>query len=158
MSRDAAQAVSYAQSIGLDSVYEEAQQALTEWNKAEHTAIAARHVLRQLEEQLADRELEVASLERAANPDMSATAFEKHMKAASRGDAQCREIREGISNARWELDCAVLTSDEAKHTLRIKSARLNELGGYFSYLAAVRVASLQTGQSGQSHEIGSQAP
>lgn len=159
MTRDAAQAVGYAQSIGLDSVYTEALQALEQWQQAERTVIATRHTRRQLEEQLEDREMEVASIERAANPDMSATAFKEHIRGPLRSDSASRELRSQLTEAQWQLDCAMLTSDDAKLTLRIKSARLNELGGYLTYLAAVRVASLQSGQSdntGQSE--GTQSP
>jgi hypothetical protein len=129
--------VTYAEgTLGVHSVYDEAKTTLA----ALETALtdAARHAAerRSLAEQVADREVVLASDERAAQPDMSQTAFDRHIKAVLRRDPTLASLRHDLQGAQAQEDMANAKAKALDATVRALSARMNELGGLLAFYAA----------------------
>jgi chromosome segregation ATPase len=106
--------------------YEEAMQKHDELVAQVHTA----------EETIANLEADFTIEERAANPDMSATAFEKHIKSALQLDAEMQEWRRSLAAKKHERDKALTEVESYKSRVRVGIARLEELGGLLHFYAA----------------------
>lgn len=136
-----AKALDYAeQQLGVHEVYEQARKARNDLDECLTRLSEARDKKRDLEFRLSDREMEIAADERGRHPDMSQAAMDKHLKQAFAQDDSWRELREQLSKVigdaeGYEYDKAIHETD-----IRIAVARLQELGGYFNYLAAVKQA------------------
>lgn len=81
---------------------------------------------------------------RGENADMSQTAFEKQVKLWMVTDPGIQAARRHLSNATSN----VLTCEHAVRAvelqLKIEIGRLHELGGYLQYLAAAKLAVIQS--------------
>ena len=146
-------ALKYAEdNLGVHRVWLDAQAAREKLDALLTELSEARDTKRELELQLHDREMQVAAAEYGKHPDMAQTRMDKHLKQALSQDAGWRELRNAISKMTGEiegLDYDRLITDA---DIKIAVARLQELGGYFTYLAAIKQAensyhSSQTGSS-----------
>lgn len=141
MTRQAAQAVRYAETrLGVQTTYEEALKGVTDLEESNAAVRSLHQTQRSLEQTLADREWEVTSNERAANADMSATAFEKYIKGVLQMDEQCRALRGQIGNVVGKKELQEDVSRQLEFLTKIRVARMNQIGGYLMYLAAERMA------------------
>lgn len=129
--------VIYAEgTLGVHTVHAEAQGALSVLEQA--LTDAARHAAerRSLAEQVADREVVLTSDERAAQPDMSQAAFDRHIKAVLRRDPTLASLRHDLQGAQAQEDMASARVKAADATVRALSARMIELGGLLTFYAA----------------------
>lgn len=139
----ARKALTYAETeLGVNSVYLE---VLSVRNKLDSTLTelsTARDKKRDLDERLQDREMEIRAEERARHTEMSAAAMDKHVKVALHNDDSVREYREQIQSTVSDIEG--LEFDKSMHDtdIKIAVARLQELGGYLNYLAAIKQAAL----------------
>lgn len=99
-------------------------------------------IVRMREARIEGRIIEVREKVRAdSDSSISATAYESKVKDACASDEQLREYKEALSENKDRLTMleGEIRGYELMHRSRI--ARMNELGGYLSYLAASRNAS-----------------
>ena len=130
--------VKYAEEdLGVHSVYEgliTSRAKLAEMHEAINTLRASK---RNSESLVADREMQLVGEHRAAHADMSQAAFDRHMKVVLQEDEQLRPAREALLSLDRTLDQATSGLKLAETDVRIGVARLEELGGYLNYLAAL---------------------
>lgn len=98
----------------------------------------ARDKKRITERSIEDRQFEIMSRELATHPAMSAAAMDKHLKLAYHGDPDLQQLRAQHVAAVNDLDGLELDRAMVETDIKIAVARLNELGGYFEYLAAIK--------------------
>lgn len=145
-------ALQYAeQELGVHTVYREAEQLVEEIDRISAELDVWHDDKRSIVEDIADREALLLGEERARHPEMSATGLDQHLRSQKRLDPELKTLRDKLNQrladiSGGEYDLAVLNS-----RLRIKVARMEELGGYLNYLAAVKQDSIGLAVS-RSHE------
>lgn len=134
--------VHYAETtLGVHRVYEEAQKSLTKLGEASSELADASAQRRSLGEMQTEKEAELISAERAANPEMSATAFDAHIRQMFRAHPDMRKIRYLVGEAQNRVDAATAALRVHEAAVRTHSARMTELGGLLSFYAAAKSAS-----------------
>lgn len=134
-------ALTYAlETVGVDRVHDEARAHRDKLDGLYTELSTAKDAKRDLEFRLHDREMEVASDERGKHPDMSAAAMEKHLKVALARDDDYRSLREQLSKVIGDIDGLEYDVRLTETDIKIAVGRLQELGGYFNYLAAIKQA------------------
>jgi len=103
-----------------------------------------RDAKRKAEQDLEDREMEVAIDERGKHADLSATAMKEHLKIALFKDDTWRKLRDDVRQLTDDIDGYEADRKIKEREIEIGCARMIELGGYFNYLAAAKNASLVT--------------
>ena len=140
----AAKGLTYAEeSLGVHAVYEAAKEARKELGSQYGIQTGLRFVKRELENKLRDREMELTIDERSKHADQSQAAFDRHIKIVFAKDSSLQKIREEIRATEWELDKVEAQIELLKNDVRIFTGRMEELGGYLSYLAAIKLAGSQ---------------
>lgn len=138
---EGSQGIAYAeQQLGVHSVYSDARLARANLQAAIDEIYKARFKKREAEVQLTDREMEVAAEAWAAHPDFSAAKMDQHLKVAKHNDPKCRELREVIFDATSRIEAQDTSRVMYENDLKIAVSRLQELGGYLHYLAAIKQA------------------
>lgn len=131
--------VEYAErTLGVHDVYREAVEAAEGLTKALDDRHTASNGIRDLTEALGQAEADLSVRERAANSEMSATAFDRHMKVAAQNDPDLQDLRHGLAQARASYDGADSRVKQYDTRVRIATARMEELSGYFHYLAVAK--------------------
>lgn len=129
--------VAYAESkLGVHDVFGEVQQALDAFDGARRNLASRTGELRALRDNLTDLEATIASEERGANPDMSAAAFDRHLKARLHVHADHQRARSAVAAAHDELDRAEALEKIAEKRVDVLVARLHELAGLLNFYAA----------------------
>lgn len=137
MSNSSAQAVGYAtKQLGFQTVYDESVEAEGTLAQALEEVRLWADKKRNIAELILDRQADLATEERANKAELSATAFEAHMKIAIRQDRNLKELRADLASAAIRHEEAEHKAREAELVIRTRTARMTELGGYFQYLAA----------------------
>jgi hypothetical protein len=132
--------IHYAESLGLNSVYDGALSARQELEtKTQHLA-DLRNKRRQREQYLNDIEMLVIEDERAKHPSMSQTQMDKHLKVAFNNNGDIRETREELANLAGDVDLVEYEIELLHQDIKIAVARLHELGGYYQFMAVVKQA------------------
>lgn len=136
---DGRKALDYAEKeLGVHVVYQTAVEARQKLDAILTDLSNARDRKRDTEARLMDAELEVANNEWAKHPDMAVTRMEKHLKTALAQDDTVRELREQVARAASDIDGLEMDKLMSETDIRIAVARLQELGGYFHYLAVIK--------------------
>jgi predicted nucleic acid-binding Zn-ribbon protein len=136
-----AKALKYAEeTLRVHAVHNEALAARATLEETLDELKTVRDKRRDLEFRIADCEQEVASDERGRHPDMSATAMEKHLKAALYKTDSWRNLREQLSKVIGDIEGLEHDKHLADTDIKIAISRMGELGGYLSYLAEVKRA------------------
>lgn len=134
-----AQAVAYARdTLRFEQIWQDTQEQLDELMTVQQKLLQARSDRRLTDERITDREMEVVALQRAANEGMSATAFKEFVKGPLHADRDLIVLRAKRDNDSTALEWAEDQVRLLEARVRAGSARMNELGGYFNYLAAIR--------------------
>jgi hypothetical protein len=134
-------AIDYAEEeLGVHRVHETALTARANLDRILTSLSEARDARRDLESRIQDREMEVSSDERGKHPEMSDAAMGRHLKVVYNQDDNLRELREQLNKVigdieGFDYDRAIEESD-----IKIAVGRMNELGGYFAYLAAIKLS------------------
>lgn len=102
---------------------------------------------RNLNHQIDIRKDAILVRESVANPEMSAAAFERLMRLALAQDEDLVTLKKLLLACMASRDVVAgqIRSQENNHKGHV--ARLNELGGYFQYLSAVRTAAALAAQN-----------
>lgn len=133
-------ALDYVESLGLNSVYNEALAARNELDEKHKQLLQLRGERRRQEQLLADLEMAVIEDERSRHPEMSQAAMDKHLKVAFSNNGDIRETREALSSLAGEIDFVEFEINRIHQDIKIAVARLEELGGYFQFMAVIKQA------------------
>lgn len=134
-------ALAYAEGVlGVHKVYEEANQLLVELDQcitALDTAIDAR---RALDDKISDHEMDILIAERGKHADMSQAGMDRHLKEVYHKDETLKRLRMERNAKAGEASGLELDKGYIEYQLRVKVGRMDELGGYFHFLAVTKQA------------------
>lgn len=147
-----AKAVAYAENdLGVHLIFEQTVQHTVTLDTLLADLDKAQDDKRRLLEEIADAEADLASDERGKHADMSAAAFDQHFKAAKRKDPDLRILRGSLDERLGEIQGLEFDIDLCKTRIKVGVARMEQLGGYLHYLAAVKAeAANKTNKTGTS--------
>lgn len=149
-----AKALRYAEeNLGVHVVWENVQTYLQDLDELLAELDKAHDRKRQLNEDYADREVELVHEMRTAHVSMTDTRFKSEWKGWERTDKSLGTIRVELNKVLSEIQGLEYDTDLLKLRIRSSSARLEELGGYLHYLAAVKTAARKQTQAETVDEI-----
>lgn len=135
----AERAIRYAENkLGVHEVWENLQKYLQDLDETLADLDKAQDRRRQLDESYADREVELIGEKRGVHPSMSDTRFKSEMKIWEREDSKLSDLRVGLNSVRSQIQGLEYDLEMVKARIKANSSRMEELGGYLNYLAAVR--------------------
>ena len=146
-------ALTYAeQTLGVHAEHAKALeiQALIEATTAKIPKLLS--LKRHLAETIADREVEITSDERGRHTDLSQAALDRHLKEVFRTDAALIELRERAHTNQSELDSEEYDLRALDSEMRLRVARMTELGGYFTYLAVTKYAAVEADKADKANK------
>jgi hypothetical protein len=150
-----AKALAYAEdTLGVHTVYEACVAHRDRLDGILDRLAEAKDTKRDLEFRLSDQEQLIASDEWGKHPDMAQTRMDKHLKSAFWKSDEWRELREQLGRATGDVEGLEYDKSVCDTDIKIAVARMQELGGYLQYLAAVKLAS---GAAKSAEETGSSA-
>ena len=134
-----ARALAYAENtLGVHTVWQEATAAQDELAAINEKIGGLVATKRQLTHYITDREAEILTDERGKHPDHSQAALDRHLKILYAADADLRAFRRRLLDTNMQLDLYEFEGRSKESQLRLLVARLEQLGGYLNYLAAVK--------------------
>lgn len=134
-------ALAYAEdTLGVNRVWADTQDLAAQIARGHEQVAAFDAEVRTLASQIDGRRNKLLLEAANSNPEMTPTAFERHMKLAYAGDDELETLNRLHADAisRRESMAATVRGHQTNHNGFV--ARLNELGGYFNYLAAAKQA------------------
>lgn len=137
----ARKALDYAENeLGVHQVFEDAQHLAANLDKLLGDLDKAHDTKRALQSAIEDRGYELLSVERGKHHDMSATALDQHMKQVRYRDDAMKQYRSQLDAVTGEIQGLEYDAEMLRLQTKILTARMQELGGYLHYLAAVKEA------------------
>lgn len=137
--------VDYAEmTLGVHSVYETAQQAADEYERASERLAAYRITKSEAEQNLVDIEADLLRDVWTNHPDTSQAARDRLLKAALSESEEARALRKQIADSTEMISMEEGRRTAARIRAEIYTARMNELGGYLHYLAEAKRAATKT--------------
>lgn len=134
-------ALQYAEvTLGVHTCYEKAEAAHKELDEIVLELDKAQDEKRYLTDQLADKEMDLLIAERGKHADMSGAELERHMKIVKHKDTDLIQLRQRLLAVGGRVNGLEYDADVQKQSIKIQTARMEELGGYFRYLAAIKEA------------------
>lgn len=134
-----AKALAYAEEeLGVHKIFQAAKEALVALDDALTALDKAQDRRRLLDEDYADREVELISEMRGLHPNMSDTRFKSEFKNWERTDELLRALRVELNKVRSDIQGLEFEIEVIRARIRISCSRMEELGGYLHYLAAVK--------------------
>lgn len=131
--------MNYAEHVlGVHTVYDEAKAATADLKKAHKAVVEWAGQKRDLVESINDRTAVLTGELRAKYNDLSATAFKPVLDNALQLDEDLKRLRRELATAQKEHDRAEAAVREVEHTIRVKAARMDELGGLLHFYAATK--------------------
>jgi hypothetical protein len=135
----ARKAIDYAESqLEVNSTWQRAKQVQLEASEAIFKLAELRNEKRAIENSMSNVEMTLAIYERGKHSDMSAAAMDKHLKAEIHSNKEHASLRSKLSTLHNAIDATEAKRSSYESELRILVARMTELGGYLTYLAAVK--------------------
>jgi hypothetical protein len=135
----ASKGLEYAEvTLGVNSVYEEAQAARQRVQLTQNELSSLRAAKRISEGHMADREMTLVADHRGNHADMSQAAFDRHIKVVLHQDSEMTGLRDNISRLDLNIDQTQGDLRIAEIDVKIDVARMEELAGYLTYLAALK--------------------
>jgi hypothetical protein len=148
-------ALDYAENVlGVHRVYDEANELNDELNKTLDLLDSAIDARRDMDEKIADYEMDLLIAERGKHPDHSEAAFARHLKEVHHKDAQLKMMRQVRNAKSGEVSGLELEIEYIKSQLKVKVARMEVLGGYFRFLAVTKEAELQNNSANSANSTG----
>jgi hypothetical protein len=134
-------AIDYAQiQLGVHTVFDEANTLDALLNDHLTALDKAQDERRNLDLAIEDREMDLLIEERGKHADMSEAAMDRHLRMVRHGDADLKKLKLQRNAKAGECSGIELDIEYTKSRLRTMTARMTELGGYFQYLAACKLA------------------
>lgn len=135
-------AIDYAEvRLNVHDVYREAMTDRNGLDECLTKLSELRDAKRTFENIVMDREMDLTADERSKHPEMSDAAMGRHLKVVYHDDSILTSARSKLNNLASDLDGLECDKNVLETNIKIAVARMNELGGYLSYLAAVKQAS-----------------
>jgi len=135
----AAKAILYAENqLGVHEVHERVSRLLVDLDVLLADLDKAQDRKRDLNERFSDREVELIDEMRSVHVSYSDTRFNSEMKLWRRKDKDLMRIQVEINTALSEIQGREYDLDIIKLRIRAGCSRMEELGGYLHYLAAVK--------------------
>ena len=132
-------ALDYAEgTLKVHEVYEGVLQKLEDLDEVLADLDKAQDSRRQLDEDYADREVDLVNEMRGVHPSMSDTRFKSEFKGWERTDEVLRDLRVKLNKVRGDIQGLEIDRDLLKLRINAGCSRMEELGGYLHYLAAVK--------------------
>lgn len=137
-------ALEYAEEVlGVHSIHADAVKHRDRLDKILTELADLRDKLRFEEASLVDEEMQIIIEERGKHPDMSVSGMDRHLKIKMRESDEVRERKETVAKLKSEVEGLEFDKTISETDIKIAQARMNELGGYFQYLAAIKLSALQ---------------
>ena len=137
-------ALQYAeQKLGVHKVYEDAQEALAGLDDMLASLDVALDNRRASDDDIMAREMDLTIQERGKHPDHSEAALARHIKEVHHKDETLRDLRYKRRNQHATVSGLELDIEHRKYKIKVLVARMEQLGGYFNFLAAVKNAEPQ---------------
>jgi hypothetical protein len=134
-------ALTYAEvTLGVHACYERANETQAQLDEVLTALDKAQDARRLLVEQIADREADLLIAEQGKHASQSATWMDQHMRTAKQKDTMLAGLRAQLRDSHGEIGGLEYDVEAFKARVRIECARMEELGGYFNYLAAIKQA------------------
>jgi hypothetical protein len=134
-------ALRYAEDqLKVHGIYDEAVAARGRLDSVLTDLSERRDKRRAVEEDLRTREWEVATEEWGKHPDFSATKMDQHLKQARYIDPICMDLRASVTDLTSDIEGLEYDKTMLETDIKIAVARLQELGGFLNYLAAIKQA------------------
>lgn len=137
--------------LSVHKVYEDVLAKRNELDSLLGELSEARDRKRDLEARRTDREVLIASEEWSKHPDMAVSRMEKHVKQAYANDDEVRDYREQLIKLTGDIEGFEFDRDILETDIRIACARLQELGGYLNFLAAIKT---EAGKASEARDEG----
>lgn len=134
--------MTYAETeLGVHSTHEAALEARQRLDTLFTEVATQRDVRRDVEHAIADRELELTTEEYGKHGlTMSVSAMERHLKMVLPQDEALRQLRSKHVTVVSDIEGLEYDIRLCEADIRIAVARLQELGGYLTYLAAIKTS------------------
>ena len=140
-----AKALQYAEeTLGVHKVCEETLKNLADLDALLGDLDKAHDRKRDLNEKFNDREVELIDEMRSVHVSMSDTRFNSEMKLWKRKDSPLMSIQLEINQVLGEIQGLEYDADLLKLRIKVGTARMEELGGYLHYLAAIKATTPAT--------------
>lgn len=134
-------ALDYAEnSLGVHEVYKEAEKLTCDLNDSLNALDEAQDEKRRLDELISNMEMDILIDERGKHADMSQAGMDRHLKEVYHKNQSLKRLRMDSNAKAGEAAGHSLDIEYIKYQLKVKVARMEELSGYFNYLAAVKNA------------------
>lgn len=133
--------VDYAEQVlGVHKVYEDALAAHKEYDSVVSDLDSCKDKRRVLDAELEAREVDKLIETRTVHPDWSKTAVNDHQKEARHNDPELRRLKGELNGLNSEIAGLEADAKVQEFLLSVFTSRMNELGGYFTFLAACKTA------------------
>jgi hypothetical protein len=135
------------QELGVHSVY---AAVLVKRNELDEclTRLSDKRDERRLVESLIDeRHTEITSDEFGKHPEMTVSGMDRHLKLAFGLDKDLKDLRTRLREVTNEIEGTEYDRSIIDADIKIGLARLQELGGYLQYLAAIKAAKSSSRQA-----------
>lgn len=144
----------YAEDVlGVHSVFEETVSEASQLDEELTRLDKAQDDKRKLEDEYADREVELVSEMRGIHPNMTDTRFKTEWKGWERQDAELSRIRRELNIVKSVIQGSEIEIELYRTRIRIGCARMTELGGYLNYLAGVMIQAEKTSETDRMREV-----
>jgi len=135
-------AISYAEDkLGVHRTWIEAEQLTSQLADLYRTQANFETETRNLDADIERKRQDILVYESLNNPEMRPTEFERHIKLAYAHSQELVDLNRLRLDAMARRDAINAQVKSVEYNHRAHVARLNELGGYFKYLSAVKEAS-----------------
>lgn len=136
-----AKAVTYAENkLGVHKVLQNAVDAQSELDSIFSELDKLHELKRSLADEVQDREVAVYVEERTKHTEMSATALDAHVKNTRRQDEDLINMRKETNENLNLIQGLEYDVEIQRNMIKMSCARMEQLGGYLNYLAAVKNA------------------
>lgn len=147
-------ALQYAEQVlGVHSSYERSLNAQHELDEITTELDKARDRKRELTDQVSEHEMDLLIAERGKHADMSQAGMDRHIAIVKSKDTMLQELRKQLTGVAAQVDGLELDLSVQQSIIKIETARMTELSGYFNYLAAVKEAETLTKLRSQENQL-----
>ena len=134
-----AKAIVYAEDeLGVHEVFKEVVEELNALEVTLQELDKAQALRRELDEKYADREVELVHEMRGIHPSMTDTRFKSEWRGWERSDVKLRDIRIELMKVKGDISTLEVKVEVSRSIIKAGCARMEQLGGYLNYLAAVK--------------------
>jgi hypothetical protein len=134
-------ALDYAERVlGVHKVYEEANALLVALDGCCTSLDEAIDARRALDDKISDYEMDILIAERGKHADMSQAGMDRHLKEVYHKDETLKRLRMERNAKAGEASGLELDQKFIEWQLKVKVGRMEELGGYFHFLAVTKQA------------------